>query len=77
MNVNQMREAISHAYPGERWKARCACMRSNQVIAIYHSLANQGKLNRKPKKPAKEESKAGIQLTIFDMLKEETNGAAT
>ena len=74
MNVAQMRDYISNAYPGDKWKARCACMHSNQVIAIYHSLARQGKLNRKPKKPAKEESKAGIQLTIFDIFKEERNG---
>lgn len=70
MNINQMREAISHAYPGEKWKARCACMRSNQVIAIYYSLAKQEKLNRKKTKPAEEKPKAGIQLTIFDALKE-------
>ena len=81
MNVEQMRSYISNAYPGDKWKARCRCMRRNQVIAIYYSmLSRKGKMDKHiatgkaiiemEQASQVQANKAGFQLTIFDMLKE-------
>ena len=73
MTIGQMRDYILNAYPGDKWKARCRCMRSNQVIAIFHSLQSRDRDKKKEARQVKPDT-AGIQLTIFDALKEERNG---
>lgn len=67
MNVSQMREYIRNAYPGDKWKARCRCMSTSQVIAIYYSLQSRDRDKKKEARQVKQD-KAGIQLTIFDLL---------
>ena len=77
MNLNQMREYVRNAYPGDKWKARCAYMHTSQVIAIYYSLQSKDRRDKKKEARQVKQDEAGIQLTIFDALKEETNGAET
>ena len=60
MDINNMREYVQNAYPGDKWKARVACMHKNQVIAIYNSLQSRDR-DKKKKDP-----NGGKQLTIFD-----------
>lgn len=71
MDVRQMRDYISNAYPGDKWKARCRVMRPGQVMAIYYSMM-EGK-EREAKARQVKPDKAGIQLTIFDLFKEAAN----
>ena len=70
MNIENMREYISNAYPGRSWKARCNTMSTQQVVAVYYSI-----MNRKKPKPkvnrGKSKSDPGYQFTIYDVLKEE------
>ena len=43
MNLHEMRNFISKAYPGQEWKNRVKKMGENQIIAIYYNLVNRGK----------------------------------
>lgn len=43
-NVDAMRAAISDVYSGNSWKWRVRNMADNQVIAVYFSLMENGKL---------------------------------
>ncbi len=60
-------------YPGVGWKAKCARMPENQVIAIYLNCKKRGTFEKKAKenkgKPmtAKDE---GYQFTVFDYMEE-------
>lgn len=40
-DIQRMREFISDAYPGMKWKARVAKMKTNQVVAIYTNMKNR------------------------------------
>lgn len=69
MTVNCMREHIAQVYDSPRWKDRAMhLMPDNQVIAVYHTMLERGKLpirRKKTKGPRCE------QISIFDMMKEE------
>lgn len=67
MNVKEMRAYISDAYPGKSWKARCAFMKEQQVVAIYHSLVNRDK-EKKELRPKKARKGKDYQMTIYDFL---------
>lgn len=41
MNLHEMRNFISKAYPGQAWKNRVKKMGESQVIAIYYNLINR------------------------------------
>lgn len=64
MNIEQMREYISQAYPGRNWKARCSMMSDGQVVAIYRSISERKA--KQVKKVVKRKTKPGYQFTIFD-----------
>ena len=65
MDINNMREFVSNAYPGRTWKARVNMMSSNQVVAIYHSLNGRKKNIQTPIN----KDSVGYQLTIYDLLR--------
>lgn len=44
MSVEQMRKAITHAYPGADWPYKVEKMSDKQVVAIYQRLLSQKKL---------------------------------
>lgn len=75
MNLHEMRNFISNAYPGQKWKNRVKKMGENQIIAIYYSMINrQNSLSQKDThikldKTAVGKGKSYTQLTIFDILK--------
>lgn len=50
MSTEQMRVAISKAYPGERWAEKVKNMPSQQVRATYMRLMNAKQLSLKEKK---------------------------
>ena len=73
MTVDQMRERITTVYGGPRWRLRVQEMDDRQVIAIYKDMERHGRFDRKPKK-LKSKTDAlceEVQLTIFDLLKEQ------
>ena len=45
MKIDQMRGDVSHAYPGEAWKARVSRMSDSQVIAVWHRFSETGKFD--------------------------------
>ena len=75
-----MRNAIADVYGGPRWRTRCLYeMSEQQVIAIYKDMEKTGRLKMKEKKrrnrlklPDHEEPNC-IQLSIWDILKNERN----
>lgn len=67
MTIGQMRDYISNAYPGDKWKERVAYMHKSQVIAIFYSLQSRDRDKKKEARQVKTDT-AGIQLTIFDLL---------
>jgi hypothetical protein len=42
MTVEQMREALYRAYPGEKWRTRVSKMAAGQIVAIYLSFKKDG-----------------------------------
>jgi len=76
MKVEQMREQLIHVYSGPTWRMRVLGMENRQVIAIYKSMQEEGRLvsgKSGKKKPAssKNQVKAqedSIQLNIWDYL---------
>ena len=44
MSIEQMREAITKAYPGGTWAGKVAKMSDAQVAATYQRMMNAGKL---------------------------------
>ena len=80
--IEEMRKAVANAYPGEGWKKRVTYMHSNQIVAIYFSLASRGafddpdivqtqiQMRKDDILPKAEEKPQDIQLSIFDILKE-------
>lgn len=77
MNLHEMRDFISKAYPGQKWKHRVKKMGENQIIAIYYSMINrQNSLSQKATHIKLDKTTVGkdesyTQLTIFDILKGE------
>lgn len=77
MNLHEMRDFISKAYPGQKWKNRVKKMGENQIIAIYYSMINrQNSFAQKATHIKLDKTTAGkdesyTQLTIFDILKGE------
>ena len=77
MNIHEMRNFISKAYPGQEWKNRVKKMGENQIIAIYYSMINrqnsfaQKVTHIKLDKTAVGKDESYEQLTIFDILKGE------
>ena len=77
MNLHEMRDFISKAYPGQEWKNRVKKMGENQIIAIYYSMINlQNSFAHKVTdikldKTAVDKDESYTQLTIFDILKGE------
>lgn len=44
VSIEQMRKAITDAYPGGSWGGRVQAMSDKQVAATYNRLLNAGKL---------------------------------
>lgn len=42
--MQQKREALKGAYPGEKWQSKVAKMPESQVTAVYLNLKAQGKV---------------------------------
>lgn len=61
MTVESMRKHISECYDSWRWRDKVSKMPDNQVMAIYFSMKEKGKL-KKDKKPRYR------QMTIFDYI---------
>ena len=66
MEVYQKREKIKKVYPTETWYNKVNNMPDKQVMAIYFSMKESGKLD-KPKKKTKE-TEEFRQMTIFDYI---------
>ena len=67
MTVDQMRSTLAELYPGPNWLLKCKTMPERQVIAIYKSLSEKGKLCKKPKKKKRPDIPECEQITIFDL----------
>lgn len=50
IDINAMRLAILRAYDGPNWERKVRNMADNQVIAVYYSFLNSGKLNKNQEK---------------------------
>lgn len=67
MTVSQMRSVISRVYDTSSWRAKVEHMSDDQVIAIYYSFAEKGKLEK-----ARPKSKPRyVQMSFNDILEEE------
>lgn len=79
MNLHEMRNFISKAYPGQEWKNRVKKMGEAQIIAVYYNLVNrENPLLQKAAKiglseVAMTKDDEYVQLTIFDILKGEND----
>lgn len=74
MTVERMRCSLADVYPGDRWRLKCMQMPERQVVAIYKSLQRKNQLKRKPKKKQEPGIIKAVQITIFDLIKENENG---
>ena len=70
MTIEQMRNALSQAYPGPKWETKVKEMNERQVVAIYRCMQEENRLH--PKKTKNEPGiKKAQQLTIWGLLKED------
>lgn len=69
MTLQQMRNFISEAYPGQGWRVKVACMQTNQVIAVYKSLMERG-YNKDATKTVLETDTSNHQIDIFEYMRE-------
>lgn len=68
-DINTMRSAILGAYDGYNWERKVRNMHDNQVIAIYYSLLEKGKLNKKQENCATKVAKQiPYQLSFDDII---------
>lgn len=72
-NIVTMRQIISDAYPGLKWKERVVNMSTNQVVAVYYNLLKSGKLEKKgmtksKRKDAKVKMPEYYQYNVFDYI---------
>lgn len=47
MSVDQMRNEVRKAYPGQKWYDKVSKMSDAQIIAVYHSFLHAKKFNKK------------------------------
>ena len=82
MNVENMRQAVISVYAGPAWRMRVQEMEDRQVIAIFKSMVEEGRLNKsgkllmrpsQPKRsnPLLKEQDDSIQMTIWDYMDKE------
>ena len=68
MTTDQMRCALAQVYHGPRWVIRVQNMKDSQVIAMYKSMKQEGRLYKHPTIKKKEPGiRKAVQLTIFDL----------
>lgn len=64
--IGEMRRIITNVYPGESWKNRVKRMYDGQVVAIFYSFMEHGKIDRFGRpivKNAPETSKEWVRTT--------------
>lgn len=44
MTIEQMKARLIEVYPGEIWRKRVECMRDGQVVAVFKTFQEQGKI---------------------------------
>lgn len=47
ISIDEMREEVIRAYPGDIWREKTNAMSDSQVIAIYNSIVRTGRLGKK------------------------------
>ena len=55
MNIATMRSAVADAYPRRTWREKVQNMSDEQVLAIYRSMSNDGRLFTHAKNQLKKE----------------------
>lgn len=58
MNIAMMRAAVGNAYPRRTWKNKVLNMSDEQVLAIYKSMVNDGRLFNHTKQDLQKEREA-------------------
>ena len=77
MHVSDMRDAVISAYAGPFWRLKVQQMPDRQVIAIFKSMVNEGRLGpggkllKKPHEPSNKPKPVCQQLTIWDFYNKE------
>lgn len=67
MTVEAMRTEVGNAYNGIRWKLRVMTMSDRQVIAIYKSIIEEGRIFKHQAKQKNEPGvKKAVQTSMFD-----------
>ena len=69
MNIATMRCAVADAYPRRTWKEKVKNMSDEQVLAIYKSMSNDGRLfihakNQLKKERIEEEYSRNLQKSL-------------
>ena len=44
MTIDNMRDWVKSAYPGEKWKSKVKTMPDDQIVPLYYSLIKQGRI---------------------------------
>ena len=52
MSIDQMRSALAEVFSGPRWKQRVINMSDAQVIAMYKSMKEEGRLIKHERSPS-------------------------
>ena len=72
MKVERMKEKLKEVYPNQTWANKVDNMAEDQIIAIFLSMKNAGRLDKKNAKESyekwKESRQQNKQLDFFDKL---------
>lgn len=71
MTTEKMRAEIEKVYAGPTWRLRVQAMDDRQVVAIYRSMKEEGRLGKNREGFRTKPDDNSQQITIWDILKEQ------
>ena len=72
MTTEKMRAAIEQVYAGPTWRLRVQAMDDRQVVAIYKSMKEEGRLDSSKEGSRTKLKDNSQQITIWDILNEKS-----
>lgn len=72
MTTEKMRAAIERVYAGPTWRLRVQAMDDRQVVAIYKSMKEEGRLDSSKEGSRTKLKDNSQQMTIWDILNEKS-----
>lgn len=70
MTIDQMKNTLIAAYPGDKWKKKVQAMENRQIVAIYKTMERTDRLFKHKRLKKEPGIKYCEQITIWDLMEE-------